>query len=436
MFANSNIKTRALKLTGLLIFFPFILFGQKLTGLWTGTIANDSSTIRKEQSFEIALTEYRGKVYGYSQNEFIINDTLYYIVKRVKGTINGDICEVKDDEILSYNFRGKLDKGVKVIWTFRMNKQDSTWSLDANWKTTKTKKFYSLTGKAALNEEKDLSKSKLFPHLEEMNMANDVVFYKEQKRANVSVKQNQSNKKTEIALATIDKTKKEEETSVPFATKNDVKSNNSVTVSSKPDDQSKKNEAIIIQPLMEPKKNESLTAVNISNEKRVVVEESKKREPKKPEQAVTIISPEIKKTDLSEKTKIVAANKPELSITPPAAFVSERKTELPQTINFKSDSLELVLYDNGEIDGDTVSVLMNNEVIIAKQCLKASAFKKIVYIPQSNDSTVIVLYAENLGKYPPNTGLLIIHDGEDSYQVRFTADLQTNAAVVLRRKKQ
>ncbi|HYM94695.1 MAG TPA: hypothetical protein VET23_11190, partial [Chitinophagaceae bacterium] len=87
---------KALKLTGLLLIFPITFFGQKqLTGLWIGTLNNDSSTTRKEQSFEIALTEYRGKVYGYSRSEFIINDTLYYILKRVKGTITGDSCEVK-----------------------------------------------------------------------------------------------------------------------------------------------------------------------------------------------------------------------------------------------------------------------------------------------------------------------------------------------------
>src|SRR5215470_13422279 len=92
------------------LFCPVIFFAQSLSGLWTGVLTNDSTSVRKDQSFEIALTEYRGKVYGYSRSEFIVNDTLYYIVKRVKGTINGDVCEVKDDEIISYNFPGKLDK--------------------------------------------------------------------------------------------------------------------------------------------------------------------------------------------------------------------------------------------------------------------------------------------------------------------------------------
>jgi hypothetical protein len=45
------------------------------------------------------------------------------------------------------------------------------------------------------------------------------------------------------------------------------------------------------------------------------------------------------------------------------------------------------------------------------------------------------MYAENLGSIPPNTGLLIIMDGEKRYEVRFSADLKTNAAILLRRRK-
>src|SRR5262249_35698945 len=105
-----------------------------------------------------------------------------------------------------------------------------------------------------------------------------------------------------------------------------------------------------------------------------------------------------------------------------AALISERKSELSQVVNFKSDSLELALYDNGEIDGDTVSVLLNGQVILARQGLKATAIKKTIYItPDMKDEFTILLYAENLGKYPPNTGLLVVHDGDDVYNVRFSA---------------
>jgi len=144
---------------------------------------------------------------------------------------------------------------------------------------------------------------------------------------------------------------------------------------------------------------------------------------------------EVITTNIQPVAKTVIKKQPS-DANSPAALVDERKSEFAQEVIFKSDSLELSLYDNGEIDGDTVSVLLNGEVILAKQGLKASAIKKTIYVPSGNtDSLVLVLYAENLGKYPPNTGLMIVHDGDDVYQVRFSADLQKNAGVIFRKKK-
>jgi hypothetical protein len=119
------------------------------------------------------------------------------------------------------------------------------------------------------------------------------------------------------------------------------------------------------------------------------------------------------------------------------ASVATRKNETTQDIYFKGDSLVLSLYDNGIVDGDTVSVFLNGENIISKQKLKEAAVKKTIYItPGSPDSLQLVLFAENLGTIPPNTGLLTIRDGDNIYQVRFSADLSKNASILLRRKKE
>ena len=84
-----------------------------------------------------------------------------------------------------------------------------------------------------------------------------------------------------------------------------------------------------------------------------------------------------------------------------AAFVQERKIVPPQIVTFKSDSLELSLYDNGEIDGDTVSLLLNGEILLARQGLKATAIKKTIYIRPGDDEVGLVLYAENLANIRP-----------------------------------
>jgi len=351
---------KTLSLSILLFIFPLLLTAQKsLSGVWVGNLSNDSAETRNDQSFEMALTEYRGKVYGYSYSTFIIEEKLYYIVKRVKGTITNGLCEVEDDEIVSNNFFEKRDKGVKQTITFRMNPRDSIWYIDGTWKTNQTKKYYSLSGRILLKEEKDRNKSRLLEHLGDLNIENTIA----DKPAT---------------------TKPEKNTTSPPA------------------------------PFRKP---ETTVAKTAPEKKKEVKTENPASEKKKQDDAIV-------------------KNNPAPVVTPPAARLYARANDKTETIYFRSDSLVLALYDNGEVDGDTVSVLLNGKVIIAQQGLKSEAFKKTIHIsPEQSDSLTLVLYAENLGAYAPNTGLLIIYDGMDRHLIRFKADLDKNAAIVLRRKK-
>ncbi|HEY6504428.1 MAG TPA: hypothetical protein VIZ28_10680 [Chitinophagaceae bacterium] len=463
---------KTIKLTILLLFFPLAFYAQSLTGLWVGTVSNDSTTVRKEQAFEMVLTHYKNKVYGYSRSTFIVNDTLYYIVKRVKGTIEGNVCEVKDDEIVSYNFRGRIDKGVKMISTFRFDNQDSMWHMDGTWKTNQTKKYYSLSGKMDLKTEPDPEKSKIFPHLEELKLADDVAFYKESKKVTEPVaepvaviKQPVIDKKKEgPAIASAKEIKKEEVVKIPVKStpvaevKPIVETKPVTTIAvEKPKEEKTEPVAVIKPPVNEIRKE---PVVKEEKTPVVVVKEVKKEEQKTTapqSEQVLAVKPLVPKEQVitpatnaaaknTGETTIVIAKEKQQPVTnlaevkpalPQAAtFVAERKVAGTQTVFFRSDSLQLSLYDNGEVDGDTVSVLLNGELIIAKQGLKVSAIKKTIYVPAGQtDSLTLVLYAENLGKYPPNTGLLVVHDGDDVYQVRFSADLQQNAAIIFKRKR-
>ena len=119
-----------------------------------------------------------------------------------------------------------------------------------------------------------------------------------------------------------------------------------------------------------------------------------------------------------------------------AAEIAKRTIETIKSVEIKSDSLLLTLYDNGVVDGDTVSVLLNGKVIMPMQGLSTKAINKTIYLtPEMGDSIVLIMYAENLGSIPPNTGLLVVHDGEEIYEIRFSGDLEKNAAIILKRKK-
>ena len=73
---------------------------------------------------------------------------------------------------------------------------------------------------------------------------------------------------------------------------------------------------------------------------------------------------------------------------------------------------------------------------MGKQGLSTTAITKTIYMtPDLGDSLQLIMYAENLGSIPPNTGLLILQDGNDRYEIRFAGDLQKNAAIILKRRR-
>ncbi|MFN5135157.1 MAG: hypothetical protein ACK5DG_07555 [Chitinophagaceae bacterium] len=141
------------------------------------------------------------------------------------------------------------------------------------------------------------------------------------------------------------------------------------------------------------------------------------------------------------KTDAVTLKEPVANIQKPVTtapvinnpIITTRSTEVIQTLEIVEDSVTLSLYDNGEIDGDVVSVFLNNEKIIENVTLKASAYKKTIYF-KKGETVQLTLFAENLGTIPPNTGLLVIYSGEKRFQVFFTSTLNKSSVILMKRE--
>lgn len=114
--------------------------------------------------------------------------------------------------------------------------------------------------------------------------------------------------------------------------------------------------------------------------------------------------------------------------------IVKRQVEIIEALEVSEDSVVLSLYDNGEIDGDTVSVFLNNELIVSRVGIKASAYKKTIAVPKG-EIIQLTLFAENLGSIPPNTGLLIVTTTNERYQVNFSSTLNKSSSIVLKRKE-
>ena len=105
-----------------------------------------------------------------------------------------------------------------------------------------------------------------------------------------------------------------------------------------------------------------------------------------------------------------------------------RKNDVMQTINTENGTVKIELYDNGDVDGDSVSVFYNNEILLYHKRLTNQPLKLEIPVKE-NEQNELVMYADNLGTIPPNTALLIVTDGKKRYEVRITSDLEKSGAI-------
>ena len=114
---------------------------------------------------------------------------------------------------------------------------------------------------------------------------------------------------------------------------------------------------------------------------------------------------------------------------------AKRKNSYSKEITIVSDSIRLSFYDNGDIDGDSISVFLNGQPIVANQLLSPRALNVYIALDPTKEINEISMFANNLGKLPPNTALMVISDGDNRHELYLSSSLTSNAAVRLRKRK-
>ncbi|MBL0306998.1 MAG: hypothetical protein IPQ25_13480 [Chitinophagaceae bacterium] len=118
--------------------------------------------------------------------------------------------------------------------------------------------------------------------------------------------------------------------------------------------------------------------------------------------------------------------KPELKLPP---SLTKRKAELVKEIKVDTGSIKIDFYDNGQIDGDTISVYVNNMPVVSNRMLKTQPISVSIKIDNIRTMQEVIMVGENLGSIPPNTALMIVTAGNKRYQLYLTSDEQKNAMV-------
>jgi hypothetical protein len=122
---------------------------------------------------------------------------------------------------------------------------------------------------------------------------------------------------------------------------------------------------------------------------------------------------------------------PDLEALEKTLLLKPREKDLMQQLTIDTPQVRLDLYDNAEIDNDTVTVLLNNKLLLYRKMLTDKPLT--IYLNAfPNTDYELVMYADNLGTIPPNTALLVVTAGDKKYEVHLTSSEQKSATVRFR----
>jgi len=149
-------------------------------------------------------------------------------------------------------------------------------------------------------------------------------------------------------------------------------------------------------------------------------------------------APVVTKTDTAKKILTNPGTKPPAPkvVIPQPAVIKNRQNELVKIFTVSEEEVTVKLYDNGEIDGDTISVYLDNKLVLSSKRLTASPLIVKIKMDEDDSEHELTMVAENLGTIPPNTSLMVVEAGEQRFDVRITSTEQKNAVVRFKYRKQ
>ena len=140
---------------------------------------------------------------------------------------------------------------------------------------------------------------------------------------------------------------------------------------------------------------------------------------------------------LEETGEVIAITPPatKKTLSPLQEKYANREKKLATVIPVSGDSVELRFYDNAVVDGDSIAVFLNGNLVFEHVRLNYKPYTIKLAVAELQDDNEMVMVAENLGSIPPNTSLMVVMIGDKRYEARLESTEQTSALIRFIKKK-
>ena len=113
---------------------------------------------------------------------------------------------------------------------------------------------------------------------------------------------------------------------------------------------------------------------------------------------------------------------------------ADRTKNILKRIDIKQSNFKVDLYDDGDVDGDIVSVYFNGKIILNNKKLTEKALTLNLTADANRTENELLIYADNEGDIAPNTALMIVTEGAERTEVRISSDEKKNGVIIFTKK--
>lgn len=150
------------------------------------------------------------------------------------------------------------------------------------------------------------------------------------------------------------------------------------------------------------------------------VKEEPKPEPKK----------EVKPEPVKEVVKTEEKPVPVPSIE--EKFVTRKKV-ITSEITVEGEFIELRFYDNAQVDGDSISLFLNDKLLFQHIRLTEKAYTIRIPVTDLLETNELTMVAENLGTIPPNTSYMVAECNGKRFEAKLASTENSSAVIILRK---
>ncbi|MBW7891619.1 MAG: hypothetical protein H3C48_11480 [Chitinophagaceae bacterium] len=150
---------------------------------------------------------------------------------------------------------------------------------------------------------------------------------------------------------------------------------------------------------------------------------------------VTVQKEPVKPQQPQKVSDVSRGELPDIQNSPVLPGYNKRSKNILKTIEVPTeDEFKVDFYDNGEIDGDTISVFYNDKLILSRQRLTDKPLTINIKLDTTREINELIMYADNLGSIPPNTALMIATIAGKRHEVYITSTEKSSGTIMFKRK--